>query len=320
MPNLIIKKIVKKIKQYDTIVIARHVGADPDAICSQIALRDSIRLTYPHKKVYTVGIGVSKFRKYGNLDKPDNKSLTHVLLITLDVPNYSRIDGIEELNPMEIIQIDHHPKEEEFANVEWIEETACSTCELIANLVLNSNLKLNESIANNLYIGIVSDSDRFLLSYTSINTFKTVVTLLERSKINFTHLYEKLYERPMEEIHFHGYLSQNLQVTENGLAYMKISAEDLKKYGVDTATTSNMINDFNYIKDVYVWVFVTEDEKNEIYKINIRSRGPIINEIAMHYNGGGHKFASGARVKNLEEFDHLLEDLDACCKEYKQSI
>ena len=79
-----------------------------------------------------------------------------------------------------------------------------------------------------------------------------------------------------------------------------------------------MINDFNYIKEVLAWVFVTYDEKSELYKVNIRSRGPIINETAEKYHGGGHKFASGARCKK-EEIDALLEDLDKVCKDYKES-
>lgn len=319
MPNAIIKKIHRKIKQYDTIVITRHVGPDPDAICSQIALRDSIRLTYPHKKVYAIGIGVSKFKKYGTLDKIETKELHHALLIALDVPNYYRIDGIEDLKPKEIIKIDHHPWEEDYAALEWVDDHASSTCELIANLIMNTNLKLNEKIANNLFIGIVCDSDRFLLTYTSLNTFKTVVNLIERTKIDFHKQYEVLYERTIEEIRFHGYLGNHLEVTENGLAYIKVSADTIKEYGVDTATTSNMINDFNYIKDVYVWTFITEDEKKDIYKVNIRSKGPAINEIASRHHGGGHKFASGVKLKTMEEVDVLLKDLDASCKEYKES-
>ena len=43
-------EIYEKIKKYDTIVIVRHIGADPDALCSQIALRDSIKLTLPKKR------------------------------------------------------------------------------------------------------------------------------------------------------------------------------------------------------------------------------------------------------------------------------
>lgn len=317
MTRELVKKIAKKIKQYDTIIIARHTGPDPDAICSQIALRDSIRLTYPSKCVYAVGVGVSKFKKYGLLDKIDNKSQKKSLLITLDVPNYYRIDGIEDLEPKEIIKIDHHPFEENFGPLEWVDETSCSTCQMIAELILNTNLKLDENIASNLFIGMVSDSDRFLLAYTTLNTFKVVTALIERSGLNFIKQYEKLYERPINEVKFHGYLGSHLTQTENGLAYVKISSEIMKEYGVDVASPSNMINDFNYIKDVLVWTFITYDEKNKIYKVNIRSRGPIINEIAAKYHGGGHKFASGVRTTKEEDIDNLIKDLDNACKEYQ---
>ena len=63
------KKIFKEIKKYNTIVIARHVGVDPDAMASQIALRDSIKLTFPEKKVIAVGTGSAKFTFLGKLDK-----------------------------------------------------------------------------------------------------------------------------------------------------------------------------------------------------------------------------------------------------------
>ena len=80
-----------------------------------------------------------------------------------------------------------------------------------------------------------------------------------------------------------------------------------------------MINDFNNIKEVLVWVFVTHDIKNNLYKVNIRSRGPIINIIAAKYNGGGHAYASGVRTDKKENIDALLKDLSLCCKEYKES-
>ena len=320
MQKEILKKIAKKIKQYNTIVIARHIGPDPDAICSQIALRDSIKETYPNKQVYAIGAGVSKFRKYGSLDKIQNETLQKPLLITVDVPNMVRVDGIENLKYADVIQIDHHPFEEDFGGMKWIEETSSSTCQMVANLILNTNLVLNEAVAENLFLGIVSDSDRFLLSYTTVETFEIVTTLLKRSKIAFAKLYEKLYERPIEEVRFHGYISDHITVTENGFAFVKISDEVIQEYKVDTATASNMINDFNFIKDVYVWTFATFDAKNEIYKVNIRSKGPIINEIASKYNGGGHKYASGVRTPNESDVDMLFHDLDETCREYKENL
>ncbi len=314
------KKIYRKIKKYKNIVIARHTGPDPDAIASQIALRDSIKLTFPEKKVIAVGAGVSKFKKYGLLDKSDFEEFSNALLIITDVPTMERVDGIDGLNYAEIIKIDHHPCEKKIANLELVDDTSSSACQLITELILNTNLKINQNIASNLFLGIVSDSDRFLIAYTTIKTFKIVTKLLEKSGIDFVNLYDKLYERPINEIKFHGYLSENLEFTENGLAYIEITPEILKNYGVDTATPSNMINDFNYIKDVLVWTFITYDEKNNIYKINIRSRGPIINEIAAKYNGGGHKFASGARTNKESDIPKLIKDLDDTCKKYQKSI
>ena len=62
-------EVVNKIKEFDTIIIARHIGVDPDALCSQFALRDSIKLTYPNKKVIAIGTGSSRFTHLGKLDK-----------------------------------------------------------------------------------------------------------------------------------------------------------------------------------------------------------------------------------------------------------
>ena len=64
--SLMFNKIYRKIKKYNTIVIARHVGADPDALASQIALRESIKKTFPKKNVYAIGYTASKFKYLGN--------------------------------------------------------------------------------------------------------------------------------------------------------------------------------------------------------------------------------------------------------------
>lgn len=319
MSSIICKQIYKKIKEYDTIVIARHIGPDPDAIASQTSLKETIKESFPNKQVYAVGANVSKFKFYGNLDKlPEN--LSNALLITCDVPNIDRIDGVLIKEFKEVIKIDHHPYEEDFGGLEWIDASASSTSQLLVELIFNTKLKLTKKVAKNLFLGIVSDSDRFLLSYTSSKTFYLISRLIEETQIDIGELYHNLYERPISEVKFQGYLSENLTITDNGLGYIKITTEVLKKYNVDTATPSNMINNFNYIKELLVWTFITYDEKNGLYKINIRSKGPVINETASKYNGGGHKFASGIRTSDESVIEKLLNDLDNVCKEYQETI
>lgn len=321
MINILIKKIFRKIKQYDIIVIARHTSPDPDAIASQISLRDSIKLTFPKKKVYAVGAGVAKFKYFGSLDKIDETIFDkEALLIACDVPNKDRIDGVDSSVFKEIFKIDHHPSEENFGECDWVDETASSTCQMIIGLLLKTPLKYDRKIAENLFLGVVSDSDRFLLSYTTAETFSLVSKLIDKTGIDFVSLYHYLYDRSMDEIRFHGFIGENLKVTDNGLAYIEITTDILKKYNVDTATPSNMINDFSNIKDVYAWVFITFDEKNEIYKVNIRSKGPIINMTAAKYGGGGHKMASGIRIKDKDLIPKVIKDLDLDCLKYKEDL
>ncbi len=318
--NPLNKKIYKKIKKYDEIVICRHIGPDPDAVCSSIALRDSIKATFPNKKVYAVGKSVSRFKLFGELDKIDEEKLNNPLLIVLDLPNISRMDGVNIKKYKEIIKIDHHPFEDKMGNLEIIDVTACSASQLIIELIFDTKLKLTKAVAENLFLGVVSDSERFLFDYTTSKTFELISKLLNKSKINFIPLYKKLYMRPIEEIRFKGYISEHLTITKNNFAYIKIPKTAIEEYKVDTACASNMINDFNYIKDILVWIFITYDEKNELYKINMRSRGPIINKIANKYNGGGHSYACGARIKDENDVDSLIKDLDNLCKEYKSDL
>ena len=313
-------KIYKLISKYNNIVIARHIGPDPDAVASQIALRDSIKLTFPKKNVYAVGAQVSRFKSYGHLDKIDLSSLDNPLLIVLDVPNISRIDGIDYSLFKEVIKIDHHPYEDKMGNIEIVDTLSSSTCEIVARLIFKTKLKMDKNIASVLYLGMVADSDRFLLTTTTYETFNVASKLLSDYKLDLKSLYNIIYKRPLNEFRFQAFLALNMTVTENGFGYIKVTNEMIKEFNVDSGTASNMVNNFNFIKDMIVWAFVSYDERQELYKVNIRSRGPIINEIASKYNGGGHPLASGARIKNEEDVDGLFKELNEACLKYKENL
>lgn len=312
----IYKQIYKQIKKYETIVITRHIGADPDALGSQFALKELILNKFPNKFVYAIGNPSNRFKFMGLLDKPENIEYSNALLIVLDTPDIKRIDGVKISDYKNIIKIDHHPAVDKYASIELIDDTSSSTSQLILEFVFKNRLKLTPSIAKNLYIGIISDTGRFMHSYTTTRTFKLVTKMLEETKIEFTSLYEPLYMRPLSEFRFQGYIYENMEITENGLAYIKISDELLKEYGVDSASSGNIISELNCIDEIYIWIFLTEDKKSNLIRANIRSRGPIINEVAAIYGGGGHKFASGARLASWQQADDLIADLENIAKKY----
>ena len=310
------KDILKEIKKYNNIVIARHIGADHDSLGSQFALKELLQINFKNKNIYAVGSIASRFRFMGTLDKIDDLDLKESLLIVLDTPDKKRIEDIDDPSMFaSSIKIDHHPFVEKYANIEYIEECS-STSQIIFKFALDNKLKLSDKIAENIYIGIVGDTDRFLHDYTTKETFSLVSKLLESTNIEFTKLYEPLYSRPLAEVKFQGYIYQNLNLTENKVAYIKLTEDIMKKYEVDSAAAGNMINDLKFVEGILVWCFFSEDTKSKIIKANIRSRGPAINETAAAYGGGGHIYASGARLKTWEEADNLIKDLDEVAKTY----
>lgn len=313
----IYKQIIKEIKKYKTIVIARHIGADPDALGSQFALKEIINNLFPDKKVYAVGNPASRFRFFGVNDKVEDIDTSKALLIVVDTPDLKRIDGAIPSSYAYTIKIDHHPIVDKYANIELIDEEACSTSQLILELVFATKIKLTKEMGEKLYLGIVGDTDRFLHDYTSSRTFYLVNKLLEETKIDFTKLYKNLYQRPLSEVRFEGYIYSNLVLTDNNVAYIKITDKKLKEYGVDSAAAGNMINDLKFVSDIIVWVFFTEDIKSNLIRANIRSVGPYINDLATDFGGGGHKYASGAKLKSWDDADKLIKALDNMVKKWK---
>ena len=312
------KQIYKQIKKYNKIVIVRHVGADPDALGSTLGLKEIILNTFPNKEVYVVGAPAARHRYIGILDRFTEDMYEDSLLIVLDTPNMSRIDGVDINRFKYIIKIDHHPFIEKYADIELIDETSSSASQLIAELVVNTKLKLNKEAAEKLFIGIVGDTNRFMYYYTTPKTFDLVSYMLEETNLDFTNLYENMYMRTLHDLKFQSYVINNLTLTEEGFGYLKLEQDVLDEYGIDASTAANVVNVLTYIEDMYAWAIFAYDKGNDNIRGSIRSRGPIINEVAANYNGGGHIYASGVRLKDFEMADSIIKDLNDVCKKYKE--
>ncbi|MBP3635688.1 MAG: bifunctional oligoribonuclease/PAP phosphatase NrnA [Bacilli bacterium] len=313
------KEIYKKIKENEIIILARHIGPDPDALGSTIGLKDIIKATFPKKEVFVIGASTSKFKYIGNVDKVDKSIFKDALLIVCDTPDLKRIDGVNDISDFkDVIKIDHHPEIDQFGSIRWVDDTKSSVCQMIMELIYNTKLKMTKYAAEKLFMGLVSDTNRFLFYYTTADTMRIVSKMIDDTHINFTALYDDLYRRPLSEIRLQGYMYQNLIVTENGLGYIKLTDEIIRSFDVDPASSGNLVNNFNNIDEVLVWVTFSEDVKQDQIRVNVRSRGPIINKVLERHNGGGHKYASGARIKTFEEMESIINDLDEVCLNYKK--
>ena len=315
----IYRQIYKKIKKYDTIVIAHHIGPDPDALGSTLGLKDVILNKFPNKKVHVVGASPTKFKYIGFGDKLEEEMYDNSLLIVCDTPDLKRVDGVDVSRFKDSIKIDHHPFIEKFCNIEWIDSTASSASQMIIELIYHTRFKMTKSAANKLFIGVVGDTERFLHSYTTSKTFSLVSKLIKDTDIDFTKVYPCMYLRPIKDLKFQGYIMNNLTITENGFAYIKLTDDILEEFGVDAATPGNLINNFSYINEIIAWGFFSYDKTNNNIRGSIRSRGPVINEVLAPFNGGGHALAAGVRAESFDVVDDIIKELDRVCKEYQDN-
>ena len=312
------RDIYNTIKKYDKIVIARHIGPDPDALGSSIGLREIIKETFPKKEVYAIGSTSTKFKYMGEIDKTP-EDIKDALLIVCDTPNIIRIDGVKDINEYkEVLKIDHHPEIDDFGKVKWVDDSKSSVCQMIMELTYATRLKMTKYAAERLFMGLVSDTERFLYSYTSPDTMRIVSKLIDDTNIDFTSLYNDLYLRPMSDLRFLGHMYQNMTITENGLGYLKLTDKILKEFNMDAGSGGNLVNNFNNIEEILVWVIFTEDKKQDLIRVNARSRGPIINKVLENHGGGGHIYSSGARIKDKKEVDEIIKELDEAAKKYKK--
>lgn len=312
------KKILELIKRYKKIIIARHIGGDPDALGATFALKEIILENFKDKEVFVAGASISRFKMFGSHDKITDEMYENALLIALDIPDIRRLDGVDYYKFKDVVKIDHHPEIDKFSDVEIVNIEASSACEMVADWCYKCNLNMPKHAAENIFIGIVADTNRFLFQGTGINTFKIVEKLLEKEKINPTKLYALLYNRSMSEVRLEGFISQNMKVTKNGVGYIMVTDKDLKDLNVDSASIGSIMNNYNFVQELITWVVFTEDLKNNVIRTSARSRGPIINKLFEQYNGGGHIYACGAKLKSFSEAEEIVDKLEELCKIYNE--
>ena len=147
-----------------------------------------------------------------------------------------------------------------------------------------------------------------------LKTFETAGHLIQFD-FDRNAVYDGMYEMDRKLLHLQGYLYQNFVIDEHGAAYIKVTNDVLRQFEVTPSETSLLVGSLGNVKGICAWVIFIE-EGNTI-RVRLRSKGPIINQLAKKYNGGGHPLASGASANSWEEADHVIEDLKEICRDYK---
>jgi len=304
--------ILKLIAQHDTFMVTAHVSADGDAYGAALATAYMLKKLGKRAEVILSDDEIDE--KYQSLAGWEEiKSWSADLnrqfdaAIAVDVSSKKRIGDASVLlpEPDRCVMIDHHPKEEQFADTIMHDTTASSASRMVFELVEASGIELDADLATLILTGIMFDTGRFAFSNTSARDFEIAGKLIEAGARPEKVSEFMMFNIPLLSLKTIGYGLADLETKLDG----KVGLIFLPKEHIEVDEPLDIDPLASYSlspKGAEVGVFIRET--SELFKISLRSKGLVdVSTIAREIGGGGHKQAAGCRFEG--EYHVLLERL-----------
>ncbi|MDD3129398.1 MAG: bifunctional oligoribonuclease/PAP phosphatase NrnA [Candidatus Izemoplasmatales bacterium] len=309
------REIYNLIKDFDSIVIARHKNPDLDAYGSQFGLYYALKARFPEKKIYAIG-DTNSLNFFQEMDKVDDDIKKESLVFVLDTVAKQMLNEEDYIHNKKIVFIDHHRNMIDVDSDYYIRDTeSSSTAEMVTNLLIQLGFEITKDSARALYMGIIGDTGRFMYNSTTANTLRTAAVLLDKG-INIQEIHDLIYLESIENKQIKNIFFNSVKITKENVAYRKNKKEFIEKYNLDTNFVSRgLVGQMSGIKEIPIWANFTYDSASERIFCELRSRNKPVLDIAKKYGGGGHLYACGCSVETWEEVDKIIKDLNKLAKE-----
>jgi phosphoesterase RecJ-like protein len=328
-----IAKLKEVLSSPKKIVIVTHRNPDADALGSSLGWKlfldkKSHEVSFISPNAYTANLkwiqGMDTVLVYENeMGKKlcEAKISSADIIFCLDFNALSRLESFGELIKKATafkVMIDHHQQPEGFAALTFSDVKYCATAEMIYDIIadMEETDLIDQSVAENLYVGLVTDNGFFQFNNTTPNTHLVASALLAKGA-KPDYVSEKVNNVFREtRLRFFGYcLNEKLKLVKGGrVAYMMASQAEIKKFNLQPGDSEGLVNYPFKIEGVMMSVYFSEEPDR--VKISFRSRGTVdVNTFARtHFEGGGHTNASGGKStigleKTEKKFLEALESL-----------
>ena len=299
-----IEKIIATIQQSQKVFVASHVRPDGDAVGALLTMGKLVEALGVPVEVYNESPIPAVYRFLPGVEIVSHEPAVCDgcdTAVILDCGSFERIGEAVvtkvEMLPV-IINIDHHVTNSGYGHIPWVEPAACSTAELVYDLIGAANIELTPQMAWALYTGILTDTGSFRFSNTSQKAFaiceKLVGLGVEPSEVS-RHVYGRY---SMGRIKLLNLALDAIEISANGkVSMMVLTRQMLEKTGTRPEDVEGLINYARRIEDVRLAALIQEDVNdngNGGYQVSLRSDGQVdVAAIATQYGGGGHPNAAG---------------------------
>ncbi len=303
------KDLLNFLRNEDNFLLATHINPEGDAIGSAVALSMALEARGKKTVVYDRDIVPEFYRFLPGHERFINSipSLVtgHWSLILLDCNTPERA-GIDNLTFKYSLVIDHHETETDFGNVRWVEPETAATGMMIFYLIKEMGIKITRDIAINLYSAIAVDTGTFRYNNTTAEVLKVGAELIEAGA-KPAYISNHLYETWSKERFALLIMTLSSLEIRDDVAITVVTKRMYKKTGTGTEDTENFSNFPRMMKDIKISAFFREIDNN-YWKVSLRSSGDInVATVAALFEGGGHRNASGYKIKaSLESAKEAL--------------
>ncbi|MBK9107824.1 MAG: DHH family phosphoesterase [Saprospiraceae bacterium] len=299
-------------------VILSHRNPDGDALGSSLGLslflqqfKHNVKVIFPSE--YPVNFEwmpqTAEVLIYDLNPKVVEQTIQNAdLIFCLDFNSLERIDKMAMMvtqRNVPKIMIDHHIDPEPFADIQFSNEQASSTSEMVYDIIrtIQSDKIVSNLIVDCLYTGIMTDTGSFHHA-TSAKVFQ-ILAEFKSLGLNDTRIQELVNNsQPEKYLKLLGHCLHNRMelFPEQEFGLIWLSKEDYRTFDIKRGDTEGIINYLMMLKNVRVGALVMNQPN--IVKLSLRSKGDFsVQQLCkQHFNGGGHKNASGGYSKSgLEE-------------------
>lgn len=298
------QKIIEAIQGARNIALSCHYDPDGDAVGALLALGLGLKKTGRHVSLFCP----SRFsRVYHFLRGHEfiNTSLSfnhqaYDMGIVLDCSAFSRIGKLQEYFaklPL-LINIDHHDTNDGFGDFVYVDAAACSTVEIVYDLLKKLGIEIDYDIAVAIYMGIVADTGSFRFPNTNARAFDISSEMIKLGVKPFD-VSEYLFgDYRIGRLKLLNHTLDSLEISPNGkVSIMVVTRDMLRETGTGPEDSKGLISYALHIQDIEAAALIREEGPG-FYHVSLRSNNSYdVAAFALRHGGGGHKNAAGFKIQ-----------------------
>jgi phosphoesterase RecJ-like protein len=298
------EQVLDWIRAGERFILVTHENADGDALGSLVAMqglltalgKDSVMFMAPEE--FPLPYEYRFFRLDGIVSTPPDDGASR-RIVFLDCGNIDRNPAHELFDGPDLLNIDHHHDNTRFGTVDYVVPTASCTAELVWDLMHGLGVSPTASMAEALYVGLITDTGRFMYDSTGPRAHLMAAELLEAG-VDVQGIYRRLYEdMPLAKLELLSRaLSRVSRHDDGALTFAHLTAADFAESGAEESYSEGIIDILRAVQGTKVAALsreLTGDDRRAERKVSLRATDDDVDvsAIARAQGGGGHRRAAG---------------------------